>query len=596
MPTGKKTGVIVDASSKFLAARADQVIKQGEKLRINILKDTRARQADDKREEAKAVKRMAFKKTLAAEAKITLPISISKEDPMFTVMSETFDAGCVQGLLLNTLRAQDQGELVFCSDQALSQFIPNHCTQRESLDASSALSKFKRPKKGAKRICPYISSMKGWIQKCKDDAGVKEEDEEMFDREEDSSADEDFGAPNFIPEHEPEEQFDDFSGPPPEVDDLVGELENNGMLNLPLEDAGAPPCSQQPSPRDSPGSVPDMIQDPPDFREEKSNAQNINQKADFSDLNDFYSSHYRNNAWGSAEQWKKARRVERLRAARIARLREGSSAPPQKSNASEDGSPNKRRKKRKENWIDFKKELTAVEERKFNSQTWKKNRNQLREEDRKKQRECKYELPKDYKLEQDLFFTPFLVPKRFKQNEEQDESSGIPNPVEFDAEGRFLAGDVEHDAENAFNDFGPAFDVSDDDHPPRQDEEEDDDVIEIQQNHEIEDKIIVPFEAIPSTVNIKALKDTLYSILQECLTQSSENEVEFGKIVNRLNYKLKAKTLRRLTPHLVFITLLYLCNEKGLLLSQTLPELHSKDPVPVFTIKEVGLGALDAEH
>eukprot|EP00492_Amphilonche_elongata_P002507 TRINITY_DN2764_c0_g1_i1.p3 TRINITY_DN2764_c0_g1~~TRINITY_DN2764_c0_g1_i1.p3 ORF type:complete len:80 (+),score=38.53 TRINITY_DN2764_c0_g1_i1:32-241(+) len=45
-----KTGKIVDTASKMLAARCDNVVKQGEKLRINMLKDIKSRQAEDKKE------------------------------------------------------------------------------------------------------------------------------------------------------------------------------------------------------------------------------------------------------------------------------------------------------------------------------------------------------------------------------------------------------------------------------------------------------------------------------------------------------------------------------------------------------------------
>jgi len=561
----QKTGVIIDAGSKFFAVRADQVFKQGQKLRMNMLKDLKTREKEDKQEEAKANRRRANKKTLSEENKITQKLECAKEDPMYTKMSETFDAGCVSGLLVNTLRAQDQGELVFCGDHKLSQFLPNYITQMDSTDASYALSKFKPGKKSVTKVCSLISVMKSQIEYFKSDAGY-ESDDDMFEQDQTpSSDDEDMGLPDFAPEGEENvpdkaeltenQDMDDFA-PPSAVDDVIDDIHDGGMLGPPEPLPMSQSQSQQIEENASVEVQP--------LEEIRSDAQNIDAETLFS--------YWQTHAWANQQQWGKASRIKKLR----------DQAKERKQNQS-DGVEKKKRKKRKEDWFDFKNppELEEYQKRKFKNAPHR-NQFKIKPAEWEVLKENDHTLPKDFKLKEDMFYTPFLLPKKVQWSSQQDDISGPSDPLEFE-DGHFIAGDLEND----IPDCGPPIEDSDDEEP-QPPLEDDDDILEVPKTQK-QDKIFVPFEAKASTINIRALKSTLYKVFQDVAKESTDGTIEFSEIIDRLNKTLKPKTLKRLTPHLVFITLLYLCNDKGLLLSQTLPKLHSGDPVPQFTVKEVGL-------
>jgi len=124
----------IDASSRIIALRIDDVHAKGEQVLANLnSSNARKGPSDQEKEEAKKRRRRQNQKTLATEAKIKIANKSAETksfDPLYEKHACSLMAGSVENILLKVLPTSDAGRLLFAKDSKLKCFC-NLQTQKE---------------------------------------------------------------------------------------------------------------------------------------------------------------------------------------------------------------------------------------------------------------------------------------------------------------------------------------------------------------------------------------------------------------------------------------------------------------------------------
>lgn len=619
-----RSGALINATSIVLAARIDSVHDRGHKVWRNLV-GSEKKPGDERSQDGENKKRKKYyKKILVDQTNLTIKLEsiTTSRDPLFEKTAAMFDEGGVKGLMVANLMTQKSGRLVFNGDVRIESFqdsLPLHVADKIPDDLIKMLPFKYDPE--CSSLCPQAALCRQTIDYYKKIAdglaqGLDMEEDNEEELTQKLNFDED-PVDNFE-ENEIDVVMDEFDpaevGVPDMPDDYSdGEIppcdqqqqvNDGGQLVAIVSENG-----------DAIGPTIDMDQLP--FRtvwQQDVSDINLKESMGYENLTTYFDQQQN---WAGSQHWSK-RKIDGWNKRRIAGIRrrealDGSMKAPQA------------RKKRKVNYFEYENHRNAYKEHKKQGRlvaiiavdTEEENikrkdeflkRKVLQEIDqrdfhqtdrnriclpKKKIKSWKTEnrvLPKDFKIDPKLFFKMSLRPEFmicYANNEEQGNQAGknidmsddddiYPSGVGFDDDcdddvprpeymdgadsasqmpaGPFseFEGDQENknEEENQQPEINPVIDyfgeTLEDDTPSN-----------------AKNKLSIPFSKIACDINVSKMKKRIW----KCICRKGEKcdddtlTITFGDLLREVIYVSPISVAEKITVNIIYVCLLYCCNE-----------------------------------
>jgi len=566
-----RNGSVINTASIVLAHQIDSVHDRGHTVLKNLVTKSEKKDSAAIREAARQRRRMN-KKTLATSGITTkIELLLNSRDPLFEKTAASFDAGGVKGLMLSNLTTHKEGSLIFSCEEKLQAFSTEKYREEMQVIPRSVLDNIPLPSKKRLKRCRGIFPQ---AQRCSQTIEFYKRQKEAIEQglEEDSVFDQSIDLTQKI---DFEDSIIEDSSFMVGDDVPAGEISEGGALA---------------------GESPDELLEKLGFDggerfiwdgDEAPEEPHAFRVPDFDNLHDLFD---RDNNW-TGGRGRNLRRIQALRKRDQGLL-----------------VPTKERKRRKVNYFDFVSrggEERNLEVHEMTEEEIEAQENKLRnlimqqvdqrlftraepseiclpERTEKKWQEKEQTLPQDMKLKPDMFFRCSLRPSLQLHCPER---ALMPLPEEpmMDPLG-------EMQDPGAESSMAPPFDFPDEPEMPEVDiggpvPIMDENLGEMLTNFRANDpkaKLEIPYTREPCDFNVSLMKKRIWRrICAGKVTEDGNRVVTYTALLRGVVRELPKRTADKISVHILYVCLLYCCNEYNLRLKQ--PGLDDCDNFQIFT-------------